>query len=188
MNGLLPVTDVEIDDTAPKNLRWLQPSLTESNVDLLTDCENPVLFALAPNARRRGQGDTTVERFALIEDAEALETKAERYDAIEAALLNGDIFSALQQLNGKNSPESFELLVDNFLPTLHALSFDMYCRAIRPVLEDILLTTHGYAMRVGDQSLERAAYRLHKHLLATEEDRQYTLTPRTVEPRDRKVH
>ena len=44
----------------------------------------------------------------------------------------------------------------------------MYCRAIRPVLEDILLTTHDYAMRTGDQNLERAAYRLHEHLLATE--------------------
>ena len=129
-----------------------------------------------------------MERFALIEDAEVLATKAERYDAIETALLNGDIFSALQQLNGKNSPESFELLVDNFLPTLHALSFDMYCRAIRPVLEDILLTTHGYAMRAGDQNLERAAYRLHKHLLATDDDRQHTLTPRKGERHDRKVH
>ena len=134
---------------------------------------------------KKAQG---TETFGSLDDAEVLATKAERYDAMETALLNGDIFSALQQLNGKNSPESFELLVDNFLPTLHALSFDMYCRAIRPVLEDILLTTHGYAIRAGDRKLKRAAYRLHKHLLATETDQPHTPTPRKVARGVGKVH
>jgi len=149
--------------------------------------------------REREPGDTTVEHigakkaqraeeFACPDDAAVLATKAERYDALETAILSGDLFSALQQLNGKHSPESVGLLVDNFLPTLRSLSFEMYCRAIRPVLEDILLTTHNYARRQGDQSLEQAAYCLHKHLLATDDDRQHTLTPRTVEARDRKVH
>ena len=111
------------------------------------------------------------ERIAAIEDIEALATKAARYDAIETALLNGDLFSALQQLNGKHSSESVGVLVDNFLPTLRVLSFEMYCRAIRPVLEDVLLTTHDYARRAGDQNLEQAAHCLHRHLLATEKDR-----------------
>ena len=166
-------------------------------MDLLTDCENPVC-SHSRLTRRREQGDKTVEHAGAkktqrprvaFEDAEALATKAERYDAIETALLKGDIFSALQQLNGKHSPESFGLLVDNFLPTLRALSFEMYCRAIRPVLEDVLLTTHDYARREGDQNLEQAASCLHRHLLATEEDRQYPPAPGNVERRrDRKVH
>ena len=128
------------------------------------------------------------ERIAALEDIEALATKAARYDAIETALLNGDLFSALQQLNGKHSSGSVGVLVDNFLPTLRVLSFEMYCRAIRPVLEDVLLTTHDYAMRAGDQNLEQAAHCLHRHLLAPEKDRQSTPAPRTAAPRDRKVH
>ena len=66
------------------------------------------------------------EKIAAIEDIEALATKAARYDAVETALLNGDLFSALQQLNGKHSSESVGVLVDNFLPTLRVLSFEMY--------------------------------------------------------------
>jgi hypothetical protein len=128
-----------------------------------------------------------IEGCASLEDIETLATKAARYDAIETALLSGDIFSALQQLNGKHSSESVGLLVDNFLPTLRELSFDMYCRAIWPGLEDVLLTTHDYAIRMGDQKLKQAAYRLHRHLLASEKDRQYP-PPRAVERRDRKVH
>lgn len=108
------------------------------------------------------------------ETAEALAMKAERYDALETALLEGDIFSALQQLNGKHSSESFGRLVDTFLPTLRELSFEMYCRATRPVLENIILTTHDYAKRVGDQNLKQAAYYLYRHLLATEQERQDT--------------
>ena len=98
------------------------------------------------------------ERIAAIQDIEALATKAARYDAIETALLNGELFSALQQLNTKHSSESVGVLVDNFLPTLRVLSFEMYCRAIRPVLEDLLRTTHDYAMRAGHQNLEPPAH------------------------------
>ena len=173
-------------------------SLTARNADLLPDCENPVYSHLCLTHERE-QGDKTVdhagankvqsiERLASLEDIETLATKAARYDTIETALLNGDIFSALQQLNGKHSSESVGLLVDNFLPTLRELSFEMYCRAIRPVLEDVLLTTHDYGLRTGDQNLERAAYRLHEHLLATEKDPQFTPAPPKVERRDRKVH
>ena len=172
--------------------------MTERNADLLTDCENPVC-SHSCLTRGREQGDKAVEHAdakkaqsiegcASLEDSEALALKAARYDAIETAFLNGDLFSALQQLNGRHSSESVGLLVDNFLPTLRELSLDMYCRAIRPVLEDVLLTTHDYAMRAGDQNLEQAAHCLHRHLLATEKDRQYTPAPRKAAPRDRKVH
>ena len=180
--------------------------MTESNADLLTGCENPVYshscltrgreqgrqdcgaHSRKEGAQGRDAGQEFSERIVAIEDIEALATKAARYDAMETALLNGDLFSALQQLNGKHSSESVGVLVDNFLPTLRVLSFEMYCRAIRPVLEDVLLTTHDYARRAGDQNLEQAAHCLHRHLLATEKDRQYAPAPRKAAPRDRKVH
>ena len=112
----------------------------------------------AMKARRAERPVIERRSIAAIEDIEALATKAARYDAIETALLNGKLFSALQQLNGKHSSESVGVLVDNFLPTLRELSFEMYCRAIRPVLEDLLRTTHDYARRAGDQHLEPAAH------------------------------
>jgi hypothetical protein len=82
-------------------------------------------------------------------DANDVQRKAQRYDLIEAALLDGDIFSALEQLNGKMSSKSVTRLVDNFLPSLLALSRDLYRRATRPVFGNWLGTVYSEADAMG---------------------------------------
>lgn len=106
-------------------------------------------------------------------------TKAERYDIIEAALLNGDVFGALEVLNGKNTSQSFSRLADNFLPALLTLSKDMYVRATRPAF----LTWFEMAYRdgefMGDEDLMDAARKLAVHMFGTEEQRRAEARYRT---------
>lgn len=106
------------------------------------------------------------------DDAENVQTKAQRYDLIETALLDGDIFSALEQLNGKYTSKSVTRLVDSFLPSLLAASKDLYSRATRPVFGNWLATVYRDAEAMGDKRLMDAAYVLATHVFATDEQRQ----------------
>ena len=105
-------------------------------------------------------------------DAEDVQTKAQRYDLIETALLDGDVFSALEQLNGKHTSKSVTRLVDTFLPSLMAASKDLYSRATRPVFGDWLATVYRDAEATGDRRLMDAAYALATHVFETDEQRQ----------------
>ena len=105
-------------------------------------------------------------------DAEDVQTKAQRYDLIETALLDGDVFSALEQLNGKHTSKSVTRLVDTFLPSLMAASKDLYSRATRPVVGDWLATVYRKAEATGDKRLMDAAYALATHVFETDEQRQ----------------
>jgi hypothetical protein len=105
-------------------------------------------------------------------DANDVQRKAQRYDLIEAALLDGDIFSALEQLNGKMSSKSVTRLVDNFLPSLLALSRDLYRRATRPVFGNWLGTVYSEADAMGDKGLMDAASSLATHVFQSDEQRQ----------------
>ncbi len=105
-------------------------------------------------------------------DAEDVQTRAQRYDLIETALLDGDVFSALEQLNGKHTSKSVTRLVDTFLPSLMAASKDLYSRATRPVFGDWLATVYREAEAAGDTRLMDAAYTLATHVFETDEQRQ----------------
>jgi len=134
---------------------------------------DPNIFTKVPELReviRREQQFS--ERFASVEDAEASALKAQRYDIIETSLLNGDLFSTLQQLNGKNTSESVDRLVEGFLPALLALSKDLYIRATRPAFLNWFETAYRDGEFKGDKGLMAAAEKLAVHLLATEEQRQ----------------
>ena len=104
-------------------------------------------------------------------DAENMQAKAQRYDLIETALLDGDLFSALEQLNGKHTSRSVTRLVDSFLPSLLAASRDLYSRATRPVFGNWLAAVYRDAEATGDQPLMDAAYRLATHVFETHEQR-----------------
>ena len=96
------------------------------------------------------------EFFGTVDEAEEAAAKVGNFDLIESALLAGDSGPILEQLSN-NAPESLELVIDNFLPSVMKQSQDLYLRATIPVIEQFLYTAYQHGKRTQDTNLMRSA-------------------------------
>lgn len=112
------------------------------------------------------------ELLPTIQDAKIAVEKSNSLDAFEADLLNGESEKLLSGLKEANK-ESFNKLVDNYLPTLAKVDSDAFYHVIGNVIKNTIISMTSEAKRLGlgddgdGQSLQTAALILNRFVFST---------------------
>jgi hypothetical protein len=150
----------------------------ETDLELMTPArrrdilrEFPDLFKKFPyleKAYYREQKFT--ETFPTIEDAVAAKSKADSFDKLESTVMEtGDLSSILQTVKAE-SEESFNRVVDNFLPALQKASEPAFYHVLGNVIKNTILSMVTEAQNLGEngEPLKAAANILNQFVFGTQ--------------------
>lgn len=90
------------------------------------------------------------EVFPTIQDARVSAEKAQILDRTEQLVMNGDISSVIIAAK-EEDPESFNKIVDNYLPTLRRIDQQAYYHVLSGVIKDTIITMVREGRALGDQ-------------------------------------
>lgn len=131
--------------------------------------EYPDIFKKFPDLRQiMIREERFSQVFPSVESAREAEEKSGFYDQFEASLVAGDPAPILKTL-AENNVGSFKDVIDNFLPTVFALSRDAYFHVTQPVVVRALKATLDKGVATGDKNLILAARHVSKYLFGQDQ-------------------
>lgn len=150
--------------------------ISEEKLELMTPVRRkeilakyPKLFKEFPYLERayyREQQFT--ELLPTIDDARTAVDKSNVLDAFEADLLNGNTEKILTGLK-RESPEAFNKLIDNYLPTLSKVDNDAFFHVIGNVVKNTISSMVNEAKKSENPALQEAALILNQFVFGTSE-------------------
>jgi hypothetical protein len=108
------------------------------------------------------------ELLPTIEDAKVAVAKAQTLDKFEADIMDGNFESVLSSVKEEDA-NSFNKIVDNYLPTLMKVDQQAYYHVLGNVLKDTIITMVRESQALGEegQPLKSAANILHQFVFGT---------------------
>jgi hypothetical protein len=155
--------DEEKDEEEDDELKEIEEEIKEPKEDedineLVTPVKRKEILAKYPKlfkdfpylekAYYREQQFTEV--FPTIQDARVSAEKAQILDRTEQLVMNGDISSVIIAAK-EEDPESFNKIVDNYLPTLRRIDQQAYYHVLSGVIKDTIITMVREGRALGDQ-------------------------------------
>lgn len=103
------------------------------------------------------------EVFATVDAAKVASDKSETFDTLVGHLMNGDISHLLDELHSVD-PAVVPVLINNFLPTVHGKSKEMFNNIVSPIISNMLAKVARDAQKAGDEDLLLAVRYINRHV------------------------
>lgn len=173
--------DDESEEEEPDELAEIEEEIKEPTEEDINELVTPVRrkeilakypklfkdFPYLEKAYYREQQFTEV--FPTIQDARISAEKANILDRTEQQVMNGDISSVIIAAK-EEDPESFNKIVDNYLPTLRRVDQQAYYHVLSGVIKDTIITMVREGRALGEQGapLQAAANVLNQFVFGSQ--------------------
>lgn len=113
--------------------------------------EHPDVFKKYPQIQANYfQAEQFKEFFPTIDDAKEAAQKSEIFDYFDSSVTKGDLNLVVEAIN-QNDPSALNNVADTILPILQSKNPQLYVRAIKPVIVNMLQYANGLADRHTDK-------------------------------------
>lgn len=175
-----PEKEKEGEEEEPDELKAIEEELeepSEEDLELVTPVRRreilkvyPDLFKKFPYLEKAYYRDQQfTEILPTIQDAKTAVEKAAVLDGFEKEIMSGDISTVLSAVKEEDA-ETFNKIVDNYLPTLQKIDEKAYYHILGNVIKDTILTMAREAGKLGEdngQPLRAAAQILNQFVFGT---------------------
>jgi len=109
------------------------------------------------------------ELFSTLGDAKEVLEKAETLDDYEKSLMEGDTESILQAVKDSDDKDTWNKVVDDYLPTLAKVDEKAYFHVLGEVIKNTIISMSGEAKKTDNKQLQAAAQLVNQFVFGTSE-------------------